>query len=211
MNMLRKIVSTTLFVLLFIISSNATEFKGWFLLLEFEPVYNHHHYKSKVSATRLYFIKDVSVYLNDSVDYHCFMPKGIVRLMNIWSEGPNNSFETINKKKEIVKKRFGVEETDSLFTLHYRSHVDFNDSLRNNCCEGLKKDESRKLHFFYGKMEGEYYDEYRELFCDDYLKYIPRYVFFSLEECNKLEYRFSIVLPPPSRILRFYEDFKNRE
>lgn len=209
--MYKKVLLNLFVLILLSCKLNATEFKGWFLLLEFEPVYNSYHGKSKASATRLYFIKDVSVYLNDSIDYHCFMPKDIVRLMNIWSEGPNNSFETINKKKEIIKKRFGVDETDSLFILHFKTNLDFKFDLRNNCCEGLKKNESRKLHFFYGKMEGEYYDEYRELFCDDYLRYIPRYVYFPLEDCNKLEYRFSIVLPPPSRILRFYEDFKFRE
>lgn len=186
----------------------ATKFEGWFLLIEFEPVYNSSHGNHKYVTDRLYFIKDLGSFMNDSVDLNCFMPRNIIRLMNFNTEKTKNSFDYLNQYKEITKKRFNVNETDSIFNLHEYSTILYTYNLLNNCCDSLKKVESRKLHFFYGKMEGEFIDEYRELFCDDYLRYIPRYVFFPLEECNSLIYKFSIVLPPPKRILRLSEDFK---
>lgn len=211
--MYRKFFSLALILIILISKSNATKFEGWFLLLEFEPVYNSPHGESKMSIIRLYFIKDIGAYLNDSIDFNCFMPRNIIRLMSNRNERFNkyDYSKNDNKVREIIKKHFEVNETDSVFKLHYYSMIFFKEELRKKCCRDLKTDDSRKLHFFYGKMEGEYFDEYRELFCDDYLRVIPRYIFFPNEECNQLEYKFSIVLPPPKRILRFNEDFKYNE
>lgn len=210
---MKKIAAVFVFLFMFCqIPLSALVFKGWFVLIQFEPVYNSDNFirKSKMSFLTLLYIGNNNPYLDNNVDLNCYIPKNSIRISPIWAFRTQNMVNAHEKFTEITMKRFHCNDEDSVFNYYYFSGDNTIRELLDSCCSSLKNVESRKLHFFYGRIDGEYVDKYRELVCDDMIIEIDRYLYYPIEEFNVLEYKYSIVLPKPNRTIMFWEDFRFR-